>query len=66
MRGGWAAVAGVGLQVLQQLAGINTVMYFTPAILELAGIHNNRLALLVRQGSGMLATKGVTSCLHPQ
>ena len=43
------AAAGVGLQVLQQLAGINTVMYFTPAILELAGIHNNRLALLVRQ-----------------
>ncbi|CAL5228707.1 g11888 [Coccomyxa viridis] len=38
---------GVGLQVLQQLAGINTVMYFTPAILELAGIHDKRLALLV-------------------
>ncbi|CAK0782513.1 hypothetical protein CVIRNUC_005731 [Coccomyxa viridis] len=38
---------GVGLQVLQQLAGINTVMYYTPAILELAGIHDNRLALLV-------------------
>ena len=46
-------VAGVGLQVLQQLAGINTVMYFTPAILELAGIHNNRVALLVRPGSAV-------------
>ena len=44
---GCASVAGVGLQVLQQLAGINTVMYYTPAILELAGIHGNRLALLV-------------------
>ncbi|KAK9802634.1 hypothetical protein WJX73_008174 [Symbiochloris irregularis] len=38
---------GVGLQVLQQAAGINTVMYFTPSILELAGFHNKRTALLV-------------------
>ncbi|CAL8471078.1 g10620 [Coccomyxa elongata] len=38
---------GVGLQVLQQLAGINTVMYYTPVILELAGVHNKRTALLV-------------------
>ena len=48
MSAGCASGAGVGLQVLQQLAGINTVMYYTPAILELAGIHDNRLALLVR------------------
>ncbi len=48
MSAGCACAAGVGLQVLQQLAGINTVMYYTPAILELAGIHDNRLALLVR------------------
>ena len=47
-------MAGVGLQVLQQLAGINTVMYFTPAILELAGIHDKRLALLVRHVPGTL------------
>ncbi|EIE20094.1 general substrate transporter [Coccomyxa subellipsoidea C-169] len=38
---------GVGLQVLQQLAGINTVMYYTPVILELAGLHDKRTALLV-------------------
>jgi hypothetical protein len=38
----------VGLQILQQAAGINTVMYFTPAILELAGVHDKRTALLVR------------------
>ncbi|GAB4816004.1 hypothetical protein N2152v2_003050 [Parachlorella kessleri] len=37
---------GVGLQVLQQLCGINTVMYYTPAILELAGFHNKQTALL--------------------
>ncbi|KAL0047264.1 hypothetical protein WJX82_011173 [Trebouxia sp. C0006] len=38
---------GLGLQILQQLGGINTVMYYTPAILELAGLTDNRTALLV-------------------
>ena len=33
--------------MLQQAAGINTVMYFTPSILELAGFHDKRTALLV-------------------
>ncbi len=37
-------------QVLQQLAGINTVMYYTPAILELAGFRDKRSALLVAMG----------------
>jgi len=36
----------VGLQVLQQLAGINTAMYFSPTILQLAGVQGNRAALL--------------------
>eukprot|EP00891_Asterochloris_glomerata_P003905 jgi/Astpho2/3905/Aster-04413 len=38
---------GIGLQILQQLVGINTIMYFTPAILELAGFRDKRTALLV-------------------
>lgn len=38
---------GLGLQVLQQLGGINTVMYYTPAILALAGFRDKRTALLV-------------------
>ena len=40
-------LAGLGLQVLQQAAGINTVMYYTPAILELAGFRDKRSALLI-------------------
>lgn len=38
---------GIGLQVLQQLAGINTIMYYTPVVLTLAGITSKRTALLV-------------------
>ncbi|EFN54539.1 hypothetical protein CHLNCDRAFT_8066, partial [Chlorella variabilis] len=37
---------GVGLQVLQQLCGINTVMYYTPSILQLAGLSNQAALLL--------------------
>lgn len=39
-------VAGIGIQVLQQIAGINTVMYFLPVLLQTFGI-SNRAALLL-------------------
>lgn len=38
---------GIGLQILQQACGINTIMYFLPVMLKLTGIHSNRTALLV-------------------
>ena len=38
---------GVMLQALQQLVGINTVMYFTPVILQMAGFADTRQALLL-------------------
>ena len=38
---------GIGLQILQQACGINTIMYFLPVMLKLSGIHSNRTALLV-------------------
>lgn len=42
-----ALYAGVGLQVFQQFVGINTVMYYSPTIVQLAGIASNQTALLL-------------------
>lgn len=39
--------AGVGLQIFQQFVGINTVMYYSPTIVQLAGYASNRVALLL-------------------
>ncbi|KAF8408849.1 hypothetical protein HHK36_004918 [Tetracentron sinense] len=40
-------IAGVGLQIFQQFVGINTVMYYSPTIVQLAGFASNRTALLL-------------------
>jgi len=42
-----AVVAGVGLSILQQFVGINTVMYYSPTIVQLAGFASNTTALLL-------------------
>jgi SP family myo-inositol transporter-like MFS transporter 13 len=39
--------AGVGLAFFQQFIGINTVMYYSPSIVQLAGFASNRTALLL-------------------
>ena len=39
--------AGVGLLIFQQFVGINTVMYYSPTIVQLAGFASNRTALLL-------------------
>lgn len=38
-------VAGIGCQVAQQFVGINTVMYYSPTIVQLAGYASNKTAL---------------------
>ncbi|CAN6485800.1 unnamed protein product [Victoria cruziana] len=38
-------IAGVGLQIFQQFVGINTVMYYSPTIVQLAGFASNQTAL---------------------
>ncbi|KAI4297636.1 hypothetical protein L6164_037518 [Bauhinia variegata] len=39
--------AGSGSLIFQQLVGINTVMYYSPTIVQLAGFASNQLALLL-------------------
>ncbi|XAR71145.1 hypothetical protein NMG60_11028277 [Bertholletia excelsa] len=42
-----AFLAGAGLQAFQQFTGINTVMYYSPTIVRMAGFSSNQLALLL-------------------
>ncbi|XP_057781621.1 inositol transporter 1 [Salvia miltiorrhiza] len=42
-----AFMAGAGMQAFQQFTGINTVMYYSPTIVQMAGFHSNQLALLL-------------------
>lgn len=42
-----AFLAGAGLQAFQQFTGINTVMYYSPTIVQLAGFRSNQIALLL-------------------
>jgi SP family myo-inositol transporter-like MFS transporter 13 len=35
------------LQAFQQFTGINTVMYYSPTIVQMAGFSSNQLALLL-------------------
>ncbi|GAB4850783.1 Integrin alpha chain-like protein (Alpha-int1), variant 2 [Ancistrocladus abbreviatus] len=42
-----AFLAGAGLQAFQQFTGINTVMYYIPTIVQMAGFRSNQLALLI-------------------
>ncbi|CAJ1977794.1 unnamed protein product [Sphenostylis stenocarpa] len=42
-----AFLVGGGLQAFQQFIGINTVMYYSPTIVQMAGFHSNELALLL-------------------
>ncbi|KAK7374965.1 hypothetical protein VNO80_08408 [Phaseolus coccineus] len=42
-----AFVVGAGLLAFQQFTGINTVMYYSPTIVQMAGFQSNQLALLL-------------------
>ncbi|XP_011040809.1 PREDICTED: monosaccharide-sensing protein 2-like [Populus euphratica] len=54
-----ALAVGVGLQILQQFAGINGVLYYTPQILEQAGVG----VLLSHLGLGSASTSLLISAL---
>lgn len=58
----YALFVGVGLQMFQQFVGINTVMYYSPTIVQLAGYASNQTALLLSLvTSGLNATGSILS-----
>jgi SP family myo-inositol transporter-like MFS transporter 13 len=42
-----AFTVGAGLMVFQQFTGINTVMYYSPTIVQMAGFQSNEMALQI-------------------
>ncbi len=63
-RGGWqelwspgirkALTVGVGLAILQQVTGVNTVIYYAPTILQFAGFHSAATSILGTVGIGVI------------
>ena len=49
-----ALVVGVGLAILQQITGINTVIYYAPIIMQSAGIPSASGAILATAGIGVV------------
>ncbi|WP_103670509.1 sugar porter family MFS transporter [Pseudanabaena sp. BC1403] len=49
-----ALFIGVSLAMLQQFTGINTIVYFTPTILQLSGFKSSSIAILATIGIGMI------------
>ncbi|KAL1199764.1 Monosaccharide-sensing protein 3 [Cardamine amara subsp. amara] len=58
-----ALVVGVGLQILQQFAGINGVMYYTPQILEETGVSSLLTNLGISAESASLLISALTTLL---
>ena len=69
MRGGWADLAvpwirrllliGIGLAIVQQLTGINSVMYYGTELLQEAGFSNNA-AIILNVLNGVFSIGGLT------
>ncbi len=49
-----ALVVGVGLAVLQQVTGINTVIYYAPTIIEFTGVESSAASILAAVGVGIV------------
>jgi len=49
-----ALVVGIGLAILQQITGINTVIYYAPTIIQHTGIDSASSAILASLGVGVI------------
>lgn len=49
-----ALVVGIGLAILQQITGINTVIYYAPTIIQQAGIDSDSSAIFASLGVGII------------
>jgi sugar porter (SP) family MFS transporter len=49
-----AMIVGVGLAIVQQLTGINTVIYYAPTIFKFAGFSSSSVAILASVGVGLV------------
>ncbi|KAK2977161.1 hypothetical protein RJ640_027774 [Escallonia rubra] len=58
-----ALIVGVGIQILQQFSGINGVLYYTPQILEQAGVGVLLSNMGISSESASLLISGVTTLL---
>ncbi|GMI88381.1 tonoplast monosaccharide transporter2 [Hibiscus trionum] len=58
-----ALIVGVGIQILQQFSGINGVLYYTPQILEQAGVGVLLSNLGLSSSSASLLISGLTTLL---
>ncbi len=49
-----ALLVGVGLAILQQVTGINTVIYYAPTIIEFTGVDSSAGSILAAVGVGVI------------
>ncbi|WP_332449797.1 sugar porter family MFS transporter [Methanoculleus sp.] len=47
-------IVGLGLAILQQLTGINTVIYYAPTIFQFAGLHSAAASIAATAGVGVV------------
>ncbi|KAM0013700.1 putative major facilitator, sugar transporter, major facilitator superfamily [Helianthus debilis subsp. tardiflorus] len=59
-----AFFAGAGIQAFQQFTGINTVMYYSPTIVQMAGFRSNQLALLLSLIVALMNAAGTVVGIH--
>lgn len=49
----WLLVVGCGLAIIQQITGINTILYYAPSIFSAAGFHGVSAQLMATLGMGL-------------